>query len=67
MLKNFLSTGSGKDYLLQLIKFKNVNKQMQHAATQLFRETFDGFLIPTSSLGGSNIEEEHVVGSVASC
>lgn len=67
MIKNYLTTGTGKDYLLSLLKYKNINKQMQHAAGQLFKDTFDGVLLPSSSLEPSEANEEHVVSSVAQC
>lgn len=46
MIKNYLSTGSGKEYLFKLLQHKNLNKQMHHAANILFKETFDGVLLP---------------------
>ena len=55
MLKNYMKTGTGKDYLLSLLKFKNINKQMQNAANQLFKDTFDGVLLPSSSFVGSEV------------
>ena len=66
MIKNYLATGSGNEYLLSLMKYKNINKLMHHAATQLLKETFDGVLLPSSVLTfGSEVSQEHVVSSAA--
>jgi len=55
MLRNYLATGSGKDYLLSLMKFQNVYKQMHHAANQLFKEILDGVLLPNTTLTAADV------------
>jgi len=40
---------------------------MHNSATHLFKDTFDGVLLPTSSLAGSDFNEEHLISSAAQC
>jgi hypothetical protein len=67
MIKNYLSTGSGKEYLLNLLKHKNLNKQFHHATNLLFKETFDGVLLPSVTFQETTVDQESVISSAAQC
>lgn len=58
MLRNYLATGIGLDYLLALVKFKNLNKQIHQAASNLLQDEIHKSLSQINTLDLSNTDGE---------